>query len=118
MGLVSFELVPEGLNVVVIALTELVLDEPEALVVTDVALLVAEELPLVEVELVVIGLVKLIDNEFVLVELGAEEVVGAAEMIPVVPKMAAASEWSESAPCCETAAQVFPVVFYTSLATS
>ena len=45
---------------------------------------------------------KLVDNELVLVELGTEDV-EVAVMVATGPKMVAASEWSESTPCCETA---------------
>jgi hypothetical protein len=63
------------------------------------------------VALVVMGLVKDIDIELLLVELGAGEGVEVAVVIAVGPKMVAASAWSKSTPCCETAAQVSPVVF-------
>ena len=84
-------------------LDELVLVESIGL---DAGVNVAEELAPV-----VMGLVKVIDIELLLVELDVGEGVEVAVMIAVGPKMVAASARSASTPCCETAAQVSPVVF-------
>lgn len=110
LGLASIEFVIEGLGVtpnillgLASILDELVLVESIGL---DARVNVAEELALV-----VMGLVKVIDIELLLVELDVEEGAEVAVMIAVGPKMVAASARSTSTPCCETAAQVSPVVF-------